>query len=123
MRVLDYRLENERMKQQQVTARVMEDGNVIHPIDLLPAPNAASPIVQEILAWVERDSVMLCRVHVRDRPDVHCKALILRRLPPDETPWQELAQEFKLSENTLRGFYRQKCLPPLKEAGRQLGYL
>jgi hypothetical protein len=123
MRVLDYRLEQERRRAMYVTEKVMEDGTVIHPIDLLPAPNDAPSILQEILAWVERDSVALCRVHVRDRPDIHCKTLILRRLPPDETSWQQLAQEFGLSEHTLRGFYRQKCLPPLKEAGRQLGYL
>ena len=123
MRVLDYRLERERLRQQHVSERVMDDGSVVNPIDLLPAPNAAPPILQEILVWVERESVALCRVHVRDRPDIHCKTLILRRLPPDETPWQQLAKEFELSEHTLRGFYRHKCLPSLREAGRQLGYL
>lgn len=123
MRVLDYRLEIDRAKQLQVSGRVMEDGEVIDPIDLLPAPADPPPILQEILDWVAQERELLRRVHVRDRPDINCKVLILRRLPTDEISWKQLAQEFGVAEETLQGFYRQRCLPRLKEAGRQLGYL
>lgn len=123
MRVLDYRLDIECAKQQRVIGKVMDDGKVIDPIELIPAPVEPPPMLQEILAWVERDSGALRRVYLRDRPDITCNMLILRRLPPQETAWKQLAQEFGVSENTLQGFYRQQCLPRLKEAGRQLGYL
>ena len=123
MRILDYRLEIGRMKQERVAAKTLENGTVVDPIAMLPAPAEAPPILQEILTWLERDSAVLRRVHLRDRPDINCKALILRRLPPDETDWNRLAQEFGVAESTLQGFYRQKCLPRLREAGKQLGYL
>ena len=123
MRVLDYRLEKERMQQERIPGKRLEDGTVIDPIAMLPAPAEPSPILQEMLDWLERDSAILRRIHLRDRPDIHCKALILRRLPPNETAWKQLAQEFGVAESTLQGFYRLKCLPRLQEAGRQLGYL
>jgi hypothetical protein len=123
MRVLDYRLELARVKRQQVTGRVMEDGQAADPLDLIPAPAEPPPMLQELLAWLDRDSRSLSRVHLRDRPDINCKILILRRLPLQETSWKQLAQELGVAENTLQGFYRQQCLPRLKAAGRQLGYL
>lgn len=123
MRVLDYRLDIGRMKQERVAKKTLTDGTVVDPIAMLPAPVEVPPILQEMLTWLERDSTVLRRVYLRDRPDINCKALILRRLPPNETGWNQLAQEFGVAESTLQGFYRQKCLPRLREAGKQLGYL
>ncbi|MBC7969864.1 MAG: sigma-70 family RNA polymerase sigma factor [Verrucomicrobia bacterium] len=123
MRVLDYRLDIERVKQQRATAKTMDDGNVLDPIELMPAPVDPPPMLQEVLAWVERDSSVLRRIYLRDRPDINGKTLILRRLPPHETSWKQLAQEFGVAETSLQGFYRQQCLPRLKDAGRELGYL
>lgn len=122
MRVLDYQLETERQKRQQASSQLFEDGNTIDPIDTIPSPQEPPPILQEMLAWVERDSKLLRRIHLRDRPEINCKTLILRRLPP-ETSWRELALEFGVKEDTLQAFYRRECLPRLREAGKQLGYL
>jgi hypothetical protein len=122
MRVLDYLLEREREKKRQAGG-TMDDGTVIDLIELIPSPVEPPPILQEMLAWVERDSSVLRRIYLRDRPDVNSKTLILRRLPPRETSWKQLAQEFGVAETSLQGFYRQQCLPRLKDAGRELGYL
>ncbi len=123
MRVLDYRLELDRIKQERIFRKRLENGTVLDPLALLPAPAEPPPILQEVLAWLERDSAVLARVHLRNHPDINCKALILRRLPPNGTAWKQLAQEFGVAESTLQGFYRQKCLPRLQEAGKHLGYL
>ncbi len=86
-----------------------------------PTPPEPQPILEKILEWVEQE-VQLRRIHVRDRPDVNCQVLILRRLPP-ETPWEVLAQEFGVPISTLSGFYQRKCFPRLLDFGKEQGYL
>lgn len=123
MRVLDTYLELEWKRRNQIQPLTFAEGEMLDPIELLPAPAEPPPMLRELLVWVEQNRGMLERLHVRHRPDIHARMLILRRLPTDETPWQQLAQEFDVPEQTLRGFYRQKCLPQLRAAGKQLGYL
>lgn len=123
MRVLDYYLEREREQKMRVNVREGEDGDLIDPIVGIPAPGEPPPMLQEILNWLERESSRLCRIYLRDRPDINCKTLILCRLPHQQVKWNQLAQEFGVTANTLQKFYRQKCLPQLREAGKQLGYL
>jgi hypothetical protein len=123
MRTLDACLELEWKRRNHAYTQESEQGSQLDPIDILPAPAEPPPIVQELLAWLERDRHLLLRIHIRGHFDLNCHSLILRRLPPQETPWCALAQEFAIPEQTLRGFYRQKCLPRLKEAGKHLGYL
>ncbi len=122
MRVLDYHLAIEREKRLRVFSQESESGDIIDPVDMLPSPKEPPPIVEELMAWVECESSSLRRIHVRDRPDINCKELILRQLPP-ATSWKNLAQEFSVSEYTLQGFYQRECLPRLLDAGRRLGYL
>jgi DNA-directed RNA polymerase specialized sigma24 family protein len=123
MRVLNYYLEQEKERRRREPIRVLDDGTLINPIDLISSPPEPSPILQEILTWLEQESQRLEKVHLRDRPDIHCKALILYRLPPQEKPWKQLAQEFGVCESTLSGFYQRQCLPRLREAGEQFGFL
>ncbi len=121
-RILDYRLEKSRENQIRAQGKVMHDGSEIDPIPRIPASPDPPPILQDVQAWLERDVQILRRVHLRDRPDINCYTLIPRRLPP-ETCWKQLAQTFEITESTLQGFYRRECLPRLRAAGRELGYL
>jgi hypothetical protein len=123
MRTLDIYLEKQWQQRNYAHPKESNTGEPLDPIDLLPAPSDSPPILEELNDWLRCNTTLLERVHIRDRPDLNCYTLILRRIPPKETPWPTLAQEFTISEQTLRGFYRQKCLPRLKEAATQLGYL
>jgi DNA-directed RNA polymerase specialized sigma24 family protein len=123
MRTLDALLDKEWQQRNYAYSPPSTAENPLDPIDLLPAPSEVPPILQELRQWLSDYQTSLCRIHIRDRPQADCHTLILRRLPPEETPWKTLAQEFDIPEPTLRSFYRQKCLPRLKEAGAQLGYL
>jgi hypothetical protein len=80
------------------------------------------PILEEVLAWLQKERRALVRVHVRDHPEINCEVLIRRRLPP-ATAYRQLAQELQVPEATLQGFYQRECLPRLRQAGKDLGYL
>jgi len=120
MRILDYYL---RKPLTDLGWGGRNDGEPFDLIAQIPAPPEPSPILQEMLTWLARESLTLQRVHLRDRPDVNCKILIQRRIPPQETPWHQLADEFGVCISTLQGFYRRQCLPRLREAGTQFGFL
>lgn len=123
-RLQDSRLETAKKKHWLSSMSSSEsEGKSQNPIDNLPAPADLPPILEELQEWVEKDSTRdLRRTHIRDRPDVNCQVLILRRLPP-ETPWETLAAEYNLSAATLSSFYQRQCLPRLREFGQAQGYL
>jgi hypothetical protein len=123
MRVLDARLGVQREQQSRVYEVLTAEGQPVDPIAQLPAPTECPPILKDVLNWVDDSSAELSRIYVQNRPDLNCKTLILLRLPPQETPWKQLAQEFDAPEATLRGFYRSQCLPRLRAFGQQAGYL
>ncbi len=80
----------------------------------LPPPCFPSPGLARIRLWVQQESSRLRRVHVRDRPDINCQALILYRLPPAKT-WEQLSQQFSVPISTLSNFYSRECKPRLRE--------
>jgi hypothetical protein len=86
------------------------------------APAEPPPVLAEVMDWLEKEQRALVRVHVRDHPELNCKTLILRRLPPP-TSYKALAQEFQVAETTLQSFYQRECLPRLRQLGKDLGYL
>lgn len=121
-RLQDYRIEGWVQQKTRVQAYRTSEGEVYDPIDRLPAPAPVPPVLEEIHRWVEDDpGGKLKRIFMRDRPDVNCQVLILRRLPP-ETPWKDLAQEFQVDKNTLSSFYSRQCLPRLREFAQSQGY-
>lgn len=100
-----------------------ETGELLDPLDTVPAKSEAPPLVEQIKAWAEADQTgELRRTHIKGHPEVNCQALILRRLPL-ETQWKDLAAEWGLSISTLSGFYEKQCRPRLKEFGQSEGYL
>ncbi|NJP08656.1 MAG: sigma-70 family RNA polymerase sigma factor [Leptolyngbyaceae cyanobacterium RU_5_1] len=81
------------------------------------------PILDEVRAWAEADATgELRKVQIKNRPEVNCRVLILRRLPP-ETSWKVLSEEFEVTVSTLSSFYRRQCLPHLRKFGQSEGYL
>jgi len=122
-RLQDNQIERFRQQKTRVQAYRTSEGEVYDPIDRLPAPAPVPPVLEEIHQWVQTDpGGKLKRIYMRDRPDVNCQVLILRRLPP-ETPWKDLAQEFNIDKNTLSRFYSRQCLPRLREFAQSEGYL
>jgi hypothetical protein len=96
-----------------------------HPLDFienLPDTCDSSPLLEDVRLWIQQEGQKLRRIHLRDRPDVNCQVLLLRRLPP-ETPWKELSQEFGVAIPTLSSFYQRECLPRLLEFGKRQGYI
>jgi hypothetical protein len=124
-RILEHYAAGKKGLGKRVYPKTLEDGSILDPIDLIPFfPPESSSILQDVQAWIRRESVALRRVHVRDRPDVHCEVVISSYLlQPGKIPWKQLAQEFAISQSTLESFYRRECLPRLKAAAKQLGYL
>ena len=121
-RLSDRQREVLQQQAERALGQVTETGELLNPIDSLPAPTNPPPILEEVLEWVEREGIQLRRVHVRDRPEINCQVLILRRLPP-ETPWETLSQEFGVAIATLSNFYQRECFPRLLKFGQSQGYL
>ncbi|MGG6293991.1 sigma-70 family RNA polymerase sigma factor [Leptolyngbya sp. AN02str] len=104
-------------------SRSGEAGEVIDPIDNLPANPDVPPILEGVLRWATEDtSEELRQVFVEGHPQVNCQTLILRRLPP-ESSWKDLSAEFGLPISTLSSFYQRQCLPRLRKFGESEGYL
>ncbi|MDX2098842.1 MAG: sigma-70 family RNA polymerase sigma factor [Leptolyngbyaceae cyanobacterium bins.59] len=121
-RLLDLKQQDAIDSQKRVFSRQTDTGEVLDPIDQVPAKPEQVPILEEVVDWVQRECIQLRRVHIRDRPDVNCEVLILRRLLP-VTPWEQLSREFRIPVATLSQFYRRECLPRLVAFGRSQGYL
>ena len=90
-----------------------------------PPTHSDSPLIilEETKKWVEEDPEGELRsVHIKERPDVTCQILILRRLPP-ENSWKNIALEFNLPPSTAPNFYKRECLPRLRNFAKNQGYL
>ena len=123
---LRWRLEDFRQAQQAELARRVSgsmNDDAIDRIDNIPAPPEIPPILEAVRKWVETDpDGELSSTHIKNRPDITCQILILRRLPPEKR-WSEIASEFNLSQSTAANFYRRQCLPRLRNFGENRGYL
>lgn len=93
------------------------------PIGIVPAPKTSSEMLEDTLEWIERDSESLSKLHVRDCPHINCRMLLLRRLPPDEMTWDNLAKELSKPIGTITAFYQRKCYPCLIAFAKKQGYI
>ena len=96
-----------------------DEGDVLDPIDRLPAPPDIPPWLDQVKRWATEDKE-LAELHVSHHPEVTARLLILKRLPP-ETPWKVLAQEYQISVGTLSSFYQRQCLTRLRSYGAKSG--
>lgn len=121
-RIKDYNIEQwEEAKRRMSSRETSEPGEFGDLIERIPDRGDIPPILEQVRGWLETEPLLLT-IHLRQRPDVHCQMLLLRRLPP-ETPWKALSQEFKVPIPTLSNFYQQRCFPHLRDWGMKQGYL
>lgn len=100
-----------------------EGSEVLDPVDNLAATPETPPILENVRAWAEEDlDEELRGTYIKERPDVNCQVLILKRLPP-EASWKDLSKEFGLQIPTLSSFYQRQCLPRLRKFAEFEGYL
>lgn len=127
MRLKDFCIEQAKDQNRVIFPLISEDSEAINLINNVenPPTHSDSPLVilEETKKWVQADPEGELRsVHIKERPDVTCQILILRRLPP-ETPWKNIAAEFKLPDSTAPNFYKRECLPRLRNFAKNQGYL
>jgi hypothetical protein len=127
MRLKDFTIEQTQEKVRRDLPLISEDSAEIYPLNNIENPPSYSDsplaILEETKKWVRADPEGELRsVHIKERPDVTCQILILRRLPP-ETPWKNIALEFNLPPSTAPNFYKRECLPRLRNFAKNQGYL
>lgn len=126
-RLQDFRIAEGKQRQTTVSSAALstrsgEKGDVLDPIDRLPAPADIPPWLEQVRSWAEADvDGSLSKVHVAKHPEVTARVLILKRLPP-ETAWKEISAEYGISVGTLSSFYQRQCLKRLRTFGQAQGY-
>ena len=122
-RLLSFRGEKQKRKAREVSSSLTKDEKTIDMVQQLPAVPETPPIWEETFNWVNNDpDGELSSIHIKNRPDITCQVLILRRLPPS-TDWKTLETEFNCSYSTLANFYKRQCRPRLRQFARTQGYL
>ena len=121
-RLLSFRQEIKQKKQREISSPKISEEQVTDPIQLT-APPETPPIWQETLNWVTNDpDGELSSIHIKNRSDITCQVLILRRLPPP-TDWKTLEAELNCSYSTLANFYQRQCRPGLRQFALTQGFL
>lgn len=100
-----------------------EEGNEINPLDKVPALNyslmdyAAARSFQECLSQkVEENSELLHKIYLGDRQDINAYRLLSALINTDNPPpLKALADELEITNRRLRRFYRERCLPHLRQ--------
>lgn len=104
-------------------SRTGERGELVDPIDQIPAPEPVPDLLSQVRAWIAADPTGELRAkHIKGRPEITCQVLLLRRLPP-ETSWKDLSSEFGIAIPTLASFYQRQCVPQLRKFGESEGYV
>ena len=122
-RLQDHRSDKAQDQARTVSAPMSGTEKKTDPIENLPASPDIPPILEETYQWALADpDGELASTHIKQRPDVTCQILILRRLPP-ATPWKTIAKEFNLPPSTAPNFYKRECLPRLRKFAKLQGYI
>jgi hypothetical protein len=129
---LKRRLEDERTKFQTEQQKRLwqkkgiDSDEALDPIDRIEStirneieePN----LIDAILEWVETDpDALLCQCHSKSHPQVSCKYLIAKRLPP-ETEWKVLSQHLNTPVPSLSNYFQRHCIKPLQNFCRSQGF-
>lgn len=97
-----------------------KDGTSAKVFEIPTRDYGSLSLLDELIEWVQADvDGELQRTHLKGRPDVNCRSLILLRLPP-ETPWKEISDRVGVSIPTLSSFYRRNCIPYLQAIAESL---
>ncbi|MGB5972493.1 MAG: hypothetical protein WBG38_04200, partial [Nodosilinea sp.] len=81
-------------------------------------------LVDHIVQWIDQIRPQLEKCCLRDRADINCFTLILKRLPreiegsfgqfTDSPSWQDIAAELEAPVRNIRYCFTKRCLPLLK---------
>ncbi|NJK41280.1 MAG: sigma-70 family RNA polymerase sigma factor [Acaryochloridaceae cyanobacterium SU_2_1] len=119
-RLKDYEIEKCEHRAKRLTQNLEEGQDIIAN---LTAPHDIPPILEETLQWIKSDPELdLRRTHIKNRPDINCQYLLLRRWPPEDC-WESISEETRLPISTLSSFYQRQCIPRLRKFGKLQGYL
>ena len=122
-RLLSFQQEIRQKQQREISSPEISAEKTTDPIQQLPAPPETPPIFELTLDWVQNDpDGELSSVHIKNRADITCQVLILRRLPPP-TDWKTLEAELNCSYSTLANFYQRQCRPRLRQFALDRGFL
>ncbi len=106
----------------RVSPQIDRDGELINPIETVPAKPVAEPLLENLADWAKADPTgELKSLHIKGHPEVNAQMLILRRL--SETKWKDLAAEFGVGIPALACFYQRKCIPRLRNFCESEGYI
>ena len=89
-----------------------------------PDSPSLTTLRKEICGWVQTDSDEVLRNTIfRKRQEINAQVLILRRL--EDIAWATITAEFRLNKaetKDLPKFFSRKCIPLIKNFGKQKGY-
>ncbi|MBE9031909.1 hypothetical protein IQ266_19420 [filamentous cyanobacterium LEGE 11480] len=89
------------------------------PVDRLPARQDAQWVLTQLNQWLQNSSDELISLHVRGRPDLHCRQMIEWHLLAGDT-FQTIAARENSPTSTLSSFWYKKCVPQLQEFSSNL---
>ena len=122
-----YRDRSRRQLNRHAFAVQFEDGQILDPVDSLMAPQDSSfalDMLTHLLNWVNEDPNEVLRSRVCAKyPNVNAQTLLLRRLPPMEQSWADIAEELGADKTYIAQWYSRYCNPFLREWGRANGYI
>ena len=104
-----------------------DDGQLLDPVDSLMAPpdsQFALDMLTHLLNWVTEDPDEILRSRACAKyPHVNAQVLLLRRLPPMEQSWTDIAVELDADKTYIAQWYSRYCNPFLRDWGRANGYV
>ncbi|MEM7796252.1 MAG: sigma-70 family RNA polymerase sigma factor [Cyanobacteria bacterium P01_C01_bin.118] len=122
-----YRDRSRRQLNRHAFAVQFEDGQILDPVDSLMAPQDsqfALDMLTHLLNWVTKDPDEVLRSRVCAKyPNVNAQILLLRRLPPMEQSWADIAEELGADKTYIAQWYSRYCNPFLRDWGRANGYI
>lgn len=122
-----YRDRSRRQLNRHAFAIQFEGGQILDPVDSLMAPpdsQFALSMLSHLLNWVREDPSEVLRNRVCAKyPNVNAQTLLLRRLPPVEQAWANIAVELSADKTYIAQWYSRYCNPFLRDWGRTHGYI
>ncbi|MEM6253774.1 MAG: sigma-70 family RNA polymerase sigma factor [Cyanobacteria bacterium P01_D01_bin.156] len=122
-----YRDRSRRQLNRHAFAVQFKDGQILDPVDSLMAPpdsKFAIDMLTHLLNWVSEDPGEVLRNRVCAKyPNINAQTLLLRRLPPMEQSWGDIAVELGADKTYIAQWYSRYCNPFLREWGRVNGYI
>jgi hypothetical protein len=122
-----YRDRKRRQQKRHLMPFQADSGQLVDPVDMLVAPadsHNALRMWTALILWVRNDPDHKLRSRTCMRyPHVNARTLLLRRLPPNEQSWDDIAAELGADKKYLAQWYSRYCNSLLREWGQGEGYL